>query len=113
MGNNYRPNYELILLCCKTNVKTHSNNKSNILTYRRISPTKLLHSCEKPIALIKDLIEELSEPGDVIFDPFIGSGTTAVAAIETNRHYLGYELDPEYFEIAQERILDCELGFME
>lgn len=40
MGNNYRPNYELIILCCKTNIKTKSNNKSNILTYRRMSPQK-------------------------------------------------------------------------
>lgn len=46
MGNNYRPNYELILLLCKTNIQTKSKNKSNILTYIRLSPQKLLHSCE-------------------------------------------------------------------
>lgn len=113
MGNNYRPNYELCLLCCKTNVKTHSNNKSNILTYRRVAPTKLLHSCEKPVGLIEDLIEELSEKNDIILDPFIGSGTTAIACLETGRHYIGYELDPEYYKIANDRILDYMLGYTE
>ena len=113
MGNNYRPNYELCLLCCKTNVTTHSNNKSNILTYRRVAPTKLRHSCEKPVGLICDLIEELSEENDIVFDPFIGSGTTAIAALKTGRHYMGYELDSEYFKIAQDRILDYELGIAE
>lgn len=113
MGNNYRPNYELCLLCCKTDVKTRSNNKSNILTYRRVAPTKLLHSCEKPVALIRDLIEELTDVNALIFDPFMGSGTTAIACLETGRYYIGYELDPEYFKIAQNRILDYELNIDE
>ena len=100
-------------MCCKTNVKTRSNNKSNILTYRRIAPTKLLHSCEKPVELIQDLIEELTDENGLVFDPFIGSGTTAIAAIKTGRHYIGYELDSEYFKIAQNRILDYELKIVE
>ena len=104
IGNNYRPNYELCLLCCKTNIKTHSNNKSNILTYRRVAPTKLLHSCEKPVGLIRDLIEELSEKNNIIFDPFMGSGSTGVACINTGRSFIGIELDPGYFAIAEERI---------
>lgn len=108
MGNNYRPNYELCLLCCKTNVTTKSNNKSNILTYRRVAPQKLLHSCEKPIALLEDLISELSNEGDVILDPFMGSGSTCVAAVKTNRRYIGYELDAEYYDIACKRLDEVE-----
>ena len=104
MGNNYRPNYELCLLCCKTNVTTKSKNKSNILKYRRIAPQKLLHSCEKPIALLEDLITELSNEADTVLDCFMGSGSTAVACVKTNRHYIGYELDPEYYEIACKRL---------
>ena len=108
MGNNYRPNYELCLLCCKTNVTTKSNNKSNILKYRRIAPQKLLHSCEKPIALLEDLITELSNDGDIVLDPFLGSGTTAVACVNTNRHYIGFELDPQYYNIACKRLDEVE-----
>lgn len=104
MGNNYRPNYELILLCCKTNLKTKSKNKSNILTYRRIAPTKLKHSCEKPTKLLKDLIYELSNENDLILDPFMGSGSTGVACLNTNRRFVGIELDENYFNIAKDRI---------
>lgn len=111
MGNNYRPNYELILLMCKTNVKTKSNNKSNILTYRRLSPQKMLHSCEKPVNLLEDLIQELSEENDVILDCFMGSGSTGVAAIDTNRKFIGIELDTTYCGIAKQRIQDIDAKY--
>ena len=104
MGNNYRPNYELCILCCKTNLKTKSNNKSNILTYRRLSPTKMLHSCEKPVALLEDLIYELSNEGDIVLDCFMGSGSTGEAAKNLNRNFIGIELDEKYFNIAKERL---------
>lgn len=107
MGNNYRPNYELCLLCCKTNITTKSKNKSNILKYRRLSPAKMLHSCEKPVALLEDLILELSEPRDVVLDPFMGSGSTGVACVNTGRKFIGIELDAGYFEIAKKRIDDA------
>ncbi len=112
MGNNYRPNYELCLLCCKTNVTTKSNNKSNILKYRRLSPTKMLHSCEKPIPLLEDLITELTNENDVVLDPFMGSGSTCVAAVNTNRHYIGFELDEKYFDIACQRLDEAEERMM-
>ena len=104
MGNNYRPNYELILLLCKTNIQTKSKNKSNILTYRRLSPQKLLHSCEKPVKLLEDLIYELSEEGDIVLDTFMGSGSTGEASLNLKRKFIGIELDTTYFEIANQRI---------
>ena len=104
MGNNYRPNYELILLLCKTNVKTKSKNKSNILTYRRIAPQKMKHSCEKPILLLEDLITELSEENDTVLDCFMGSGSTGEACLKNNRNFIGIELDENYYNIAYNRI---------
>ena len=104
MGNNYRPNYELILLLCKTNVKTKSKNKSNILTYRRISPQKMLHSCEKPVPLLTDLILELTDENNIILDCFMGSGSTGEACMSTNRNFIGIELDEYYFDIAKDRL---------
>ena len=109
MGNNYRPNYEMIILCCKTNLTIPSNNKSNILTYRRMSPQKLTHSCEKPIALLSDLISELSKEGDVILDTFMGSGSTIDSAKRLGRKYIGIELDEDYFNIAKERIESIDI----
>ena len=104
MGNNYRPNYEMILLCCKTNFTIPSNNKSNILKYRRLSPQKLLHSCEKPIPLLEDLIKELSKENNIVLDSFFGSGSTIETCILNNRKYIGIELDREYFEKTKDRI---------
>ena len=53
---------------------------------------------------MKDLVNAFSKEGDVILDPFMGSGTTAVAALECNRKYIGFEIIPEYVDIANERI---------
>ena len=102
-----RPNYELILLLCKTNVKTKSKNKSNILTYRRLSPQKMKHSCEKPIPLLEDLILELSDENNIILDCFMGSGSTGEACLCNNRKFIGVEIDEKYFNIAKDRIEKC------
>jgi len=62
------------------------------------------HPMQKPILLIKRLVEMLSLKDMIIFDPFLGSGTTAVACEELNRNYIGIEISPEYCEIARRRI---------
>ena len=63
-----------------------------------------LHPTQKPVALCEYLIKTYTDEGDTILDNCIGSGTTAVAAINTNRNYTGFELDNHYCEIANERI---------
>lgn len=62
-----------------------------------------IHATQKPLDLIKALME-IAPEGCVVLDPFMGSGTTAVAAIETGRHFIGYELSPEYCALANARI---------
>lgn len=62
-----------------------------------------IHSTQKPLELIKALME-IAPEGCIVLDPFMGSGTTAVAAIETGRHFIGYELSPEYCTLANERV---------
>ena len=62
------------------------------------------HPTIKPLERIKQYIINSSSENDLIFDPFIGSGTTAVAAKELNRHYLGFEIDEKYFKIACDRV---------
>lgn len=63
-----------------------------------------IHPTQKPIALMKWCIEKCTNPGDTILDPFMGSGTTGVAAMHTGRKFVGIEMDAGYFRIAQERI---------
>jgi len=62
------------------------------------------HPTVKPVSLIKYLVTLVTPPDGVCFDPFMGSGTTAIACINTNRNYIGFELDAHYCEIANERI---------
>ena len=62
------------------------------------------HPAPYPIQLVKDHVFTWSNENETILDPFIGSGTTAIACINTNRNYIGFELDTGYFNLANERI---------
>lgn len=62
------------------------------------------HETVKPLPLMELAVEHLTSPDETILDPFMGSGTTGVAALRLGRSFIGYELDPEYFEIAKKRI---------
>lgn len=72
------------------------------------SKDKRYHPTQKPSELVQLIIEQYSNPGDIILDPFLDSGTTAVAAVNTNRHYIGFELDPTYYDIACKRLDEAE-----
>lgn len=67
-----------------------------------------LHPTEKAVEIIKPLIETFSKPGDLVLDPFLGSGTTAVAAALMGRDYLGIELEERYCDLAQRRLAGAE-----
>ena len=104
MGNNWRPNHELILVVSKGRFCTKSNNKSNILKYRRLSSQSSIHPTQKPTQLLEELIDEPDYNPKNILDPFMGSGSTGIACLNTNRNFIGIELDKPYFKIASDRI---------
>ena len=66
------------------------------------------HPCPKPLEWAEKQIDMLSDTGDTILDPFMGSGTTGVACVETGRNFIGIEIDADYFRIAQRRIADAQ-----
>ena len=66
------------------------------------------HTAIFPLEIIKEMIRLLSPNKGLVIDPYIGSGTTAVAAIMENRHYLGIDIDPNYCVSAMERISEAE-----
>ncbi len=68
------------------------------------TPTKL------PVELVKKILLFSSDEGDIVFDPFLGSGTVAVVAKMLGRHYLGFEIVPEYYEFAKERISKVQMS---
>ena len=65
---------------------------------------KTCHPCQFPVALVQRLVLTLSNEGDIVFDPFLGVGSTAVAGIMNNRKVAGSEIDKQYYDIAYERI---------
>jgi site-specific DNA-methyltransferase (adenine-specific) len=68
---------------------------------------KLSHPTEKPVRLAERILTLMSDPGDTIYDPFMGSGSFGIACIRTGRKYIGSEMNPDYFDIACRRIADA------
>jgi site-specific DNA-methyltransferase (adenine-specific) len=64
------------------------------------------HPTQKPRALLERILLAGSNPGELILDPFNGSGTTGVAALATGRHYIGIDLDPSYLDLTMRRFDD-------
>jgi DNA modification methylase len=94
-------------------------NVSNWLGRDLVYPTNVIHmatecsnrnhSAAFPIELPKWFIKLFTQPDDVVLDPFVGSGTTAVAAIQLGRRYSGIDLSPEYVEMSRNRLADAQL----
>lgn len=87
---------------CKTENDGLHYYPIDILTFK--SETNTIHPTQKPVALIQYLIKTYSNEGDLILDNCMGSGTTAIAAIREKRHFVGFELNAEYFQKATQRI---------
>ena len=77
-------------------------SKSNVLEYKKDNDG--YHPTQKPVALLEDLIQTYSNEGNTILDFTMGSGSTGVACLNTNRRFIGIELDEGYFNIAKKRI---------
>ena len=69
-----------------------------------------IHPTQKPSALFSRIVEVSSNDGDIVFDPFMGSGTAGESAISLGRKFIGCELDPEYFKLAKERIEKAQVN---
>lgn len=74
------------------------------LRYPIVSGKNRFHPTQKPVKLMEELILRHSNENDLVLDPFMGSGSTGVAALNLNRRFVGIELDKKYFNIAKERI---------
>lgn len=104
----YGQSYEEIWYATNGRKKLNGRRDRDCLFYDRVAGKQQLHLNQKPLELIQFLLEKSSNAGDVVLDTFMGSGTTGVAALYTNRNFIGMELDGKYFNIARERIKECE-----
>jgi site-specific DNA-methyltransferase (adenine-specific) len=101
----YAPSYENAFFCKMKGNKDRSltNNLSkDVLMFNRVHNP--FHSCEKPVKLLEYFIKNSSVEGEVILDPFMGSGSCGVATIKNNRKYIGCEIEEKYFNHSKIRI---------
>ena len=96
-------NHESLAAMSENKEYTHKF-PSNILEFSNASQKGKLHPTQKPVALLEYLIKTYTQEGETVLDFTCGSGSTLVAAKNTNRHAIGIELDETYFKIAQDRI---------
>lgn len=92
----------------RKSVVTKSDGGRYPLSIIRFSKDSGLHPTQKPVELMEYLIKTYTNEGETVLDFTIGSGTTAVAAINTGRKFIGIEMDEEYCEIAKQRIIEAE-----
>lgn len=99
----YASRYEHIIFAKQrgSSKKLREGERGDVFTCRRARDTT--HAAEKPVDLLKHFIDRSSIPGDLILDPFCGSGSTGAAALMSGRQFLGMELDPQWAELAQAR----------
>lgn len=88
-------------------LQTHTNYPRSIV--RVPSAGKTVHPTQKPVELMEYLVRTYTQPGDTVLDNCMGSGTTGVACVNTDRRFIGIERDPTYFEIATKRIKAASL----
>ena len=84
--------------------ESFTNFPSNVLIYDNVWGKNAIHPTQKPVELIEYLIKTYSNEGDLVLDNCMGSGTTAIACINTNRNFIGFELNKDYYNICVERI---------
>ena len=113
LGWHYRRSYEVVLVADKAGGKPSWYDKShkieNIIRpgdygIKKIIPSAQQHPTEKPVELAAHFIRLHSKSGDIVLDPFAGSGSTGVACVQTGRKFIGVELDPKWFNHAKSRI---------
>lgn len=94
----YASNYEVCFLCMKGRRPLNKLGQPNVLEYPRVAPQRKVHPTEKPLPLLRYLVGQSSEKGELVLDPFAGSGSTILAALQLKRNALGIELDKEYYD---------------
>lgn len=103
MGYHYRARYEFILFFEKGKRRLANLGVSDIIEAPRIFNG---YPTEKPVAVSEVLIRQSSEPGEVVCDPFMGSGSVGVAAVENGRHFCGNDLSERALDVARSRLLE-------
>jgi site-specific DNA-methyltransferase (adenine-specific) len=102
----FAPRHDTCIFAVKGSYAFPDSRPVDVIQCQRLDGNKLTHPNEKPVELMRRLIEATTKPNDLILDPFAGSGTTLVAALQSGRRYMGVEISPEHYQTAQRRIYE-------
>lgn len=102
----WAPQHEFILFGAKGRHELRGKRPKDVLQVPRIEPAKLVHPYQKPVRVVLPLIRASSGPGELVVDPFTGSGAVGEACSITDRRFVGVESDPTYVAIARRRIAE-------
>ena len=101
----FGPSHENIIFAVKGKKYSFPGHRpKDLVTFPKLNSSQMVHPTEKPVGLLTSLITSVTKPGDLILDPFAGSGSTLVAAKKTGRRFIGVELDDQYYQIAKRRV---------
>ena len=107
MGYHYRARYELILFFEKGKRRLNDLGVADVITAPRIRGG---YPAEKPPEVSEVLVGQSSEPGEVVADPFMGSGSVGVAALRLGRRFVGNDINPDAVQLANQRLLELGSG---
>ena len=112
MGRYYMNQFEYILFFQKGNKQINNCGTSDILSFDNIKTKdkdgKNIHDTQKPISLMKVLVENSSNENDLVLDPFFGSGSTIFACNQLNRNFIGFEINDKYFDYVNIQLTNRE-----
>ena len=104
LKGDYAPQYEMIIYCQKGRRELNGHRESNILKFQKTDNE--LHPTQKPVGLIDFILRKSVNKGELVFDPFAGSGTTGKAAIIEECDFIGIEIDEAFYQVSKDGLLN-------
>jgi len=106
LGRIWRHQHELLIAARNSDYKFNDDKHLHVdvLSFKATPSTKRSHPIEKPTRLLKELIKPTTLEGDIVLDPFCGSGTTLIASYQLGRRWIGVDLNPKYVDVAKKNL---------
>jgi len=108
LNGQFAPQHDIIWFATKGDFSFQNGRPKDVIRSRRLPAEDLVHPNEKPSSLMQILANSVTGAFSTILDPFMGSGTTGVACVQTGRNFIGIEIDEGYFKIAEKRIEEAK-----
>lgn len=107
LNSQYAPCHDVCWFATQGDYMFPNGRPKSIYHVDRVPANALLHPTQKPLALMQIIVSDLTRVGDLVVDPFMGSGTTAIACAKLQRKFWGCEIDAKYYDIARRRVAEA------